>query len=304
MSKEVGALQHRLTTCAQGVRAEVTAEFETSFSRLHQQLLLAQGQYRTFQRRLQDQLQNSLEGIKRDAILSVTKMEAAPMHMKRQALKLALVDDELHNLKRDNSILRQTVLKAKLWFEVRLLRQRSEFEGRIRALEAAMEDARSSFWTNKELALQERERLTADLRETQSALAAPSRRSTSWRRDLQTQVGSRRDMSSFKQQQAKLVAELQARIRRLEQQRARMVLAGGATAVDGGAEPGSPTLASQAATAAAGNETRPATSGLPSPIENTSPGGGGGASSLLWWWHHERAQAQQHPAGRRADRNN
>ena len=40
-------------------------------------------------------LQVSLEEIKRDAMLSVGRMESAPLHMKRQALKIAISDDEL-----------------------------------------------------------------------------------------------------------------------------------------------------------------------------------------------------------------
>lgn len=230
LSKETGALQHKLVACAQTVREAVTSEFEEKLSKLHQQLIVSQGQYRTFQRRLQEQLQNSLEGIKREAILSVTKMESAPLHMRRQAMKMAVVDSDVHALKRENSILRQTVLKAKLWFEVRLLRQRSDFEAKIHALETAMEAARSSFWTNRELAVQERDKLSMDLKDAMTALARAESEVDQLRRDLQMQVGNRRDVSHHKNQQDKLVRDMAQKIANLEQQRARLFAEAGALA--------------------------------------------------------------------------
>jgi hypothetical protein len=216
LRKENRRLKERIATAEEAMRHEVRAEYEGRLAELQRELLATQGQYRSYQRRLYRGMQVSLEEIKRDAMLSVGRMESAPLHMKRQALKIAISDDELNSLREQNAELRQTVAKTKLWYEMRLLRQKAAYEARMETMTKSADESRTAFWGTRELHDRERDTLKQQLVSAQGSLAQAEIEVDQLRRDLQMQLANKKELVSSKVKQAKSIETLTRRLKKFE----------------------------------------------------------------------------------------
>jgi hypothetical protein len=216
LRKENKALLARIHNQENNVRQQVRLEYEEKVAELQRQLLLTQGQYKSYQKRLYRDMQVSLEEIKRNAMLSVGRMESAPLHMKRQALKIAISDDELNTLKDQNNELRQTIVKTKLWFEMKALRMKAAFEKRMHVTLKEADDSRAMFWGNKEIVDREKDTLRQQLVASQSQLSQAEIEVDQLRRDLQVQLTHKKDLVSWKVQHTRVIDELKKKVKRYE----------------------------------------------------------------------------------------
>ena len=216
LEKENALLRHQIRNVQQTVREEAHAEHKQQIAELESRLLLVEGQFQSYRKKLYFDMQKSLEEIKRGAMLSVGKMESAPLHMKRQALKIAISDDEINLLKEQNSELRSAVVKTKLWYEMKMLRMEASFRKQLQQAKAEVEESRSRFWKSKENVENEKDELKQQLTITQNLLSQSEIEVEQLRKDLQLQLCNKKDLVQWKVQHSKKLEELQKRIKKFE----------------------------------------------------------------------------------------
>jgi hypothetical protein len=177
---------------------------------------VAHAQFRNYRRRIKGQMEASLAATQQESFAKVLEKDSVPQHTKDQVARLAKADDEIAALRAENEHLRHVVVKAKLWFEMRLLRQRTEHEASVAELTNEIEARGAAYWRDARNAFAERDARQRELHDALGALASSEVQVDQLRREMQTQLGARRDLTTLHTQQSLVVADLAARFGRLE----------------------------------------------------------------------------------------
>jgi hypothetical protein len=216
LAKQAEALREQLSTAEKTMREEVRVEYQERLTKLQSEVMLSEQRFQSYKKKTFRDMQLALEEIKRGAMLGVGKMENAPLHMKRQALRIAISEDELNTLKEQNSELKQAITKVKLWYEIKAMRMKASFEKRLQEASSAAEASKASYWDSKETTEREIKELRQQLSSTQYQLSQSEIEMELLRRDLQLQLSNKKDLVSWKVQNAKMVEDLQKKLKRFE----------------------------------------------------------------------------------------
>ena len=216
LTKENRTLQERSSRVETTLRQQIRSEYQNTISDLQQQLTVTQSQFKSYQQRLYRDMQVSLEEIKRNSMLAVGRMESAPLPMKRQALHIAISDDEINSLRERNNDLKQAVLKTKLWYEVRIMQIKSLYEKKMHEVVRRAEDQRAMYFGNRLVDENEKQDLRRALAAAQAALSESEIEVDQLRTDLQVQVTNKKELVSWKVQHARVIEELTKKLKKFE----------------------------------------------------------------------------------------
>ena len=140
----------------------------------------------------------NLEDIKRSALLQIGKSDVAPLHMKRQALRIAITEDEINKLKDDNAELNLTITKLRLWHEMKLMNLVSMYEKKLAQAEQEKQQSSSQYWGNQKAIEEKDELMKQQLAHTQNMLSQSEMEVEQLRKDLQLQLKNKKDLVSWK----------------------------------------------------------------------------------------------------------
>ena len=216
LEKQVQAMEQQLRGAKDAIRDEVRVEYDERLADLQAQLLLSEDRFKSYKKKMARDMQQSLEEIKRQAMLNVGQMENAPLHMKRQALKIAISDDEVNTLKEQNAELKLAIVKTKLWYELKLMRAKAAYERQLHESVHSSEAAREQYWNNRQVSEGELTQLKQSLSTSQHALSQAELEVEMLRKDLQLQLTNKKDLVASKVQSAKQIDELQRKLRKFE----------------------------------------------------------------------------------------
>ena len=216
LSKENETLRFELSQSREKARAELRVEFEDRVTNLQLRLKTRESQFSSYKQKLFRDMQESLEDVRRNAMFSISSMEHAPVHVKRQALKIAISDDELNTLREQNAELRQALLKTKLWYEIKLARAAASHEHQIGEIRARADSSQQNYWSDRGVSDAEVSALKRDLSSLQVALTKSELEVEVLRKDLQAQLSNKKDLIAWKMQSGKQLEDLQKRLRRFD----------------------------------------------------------------------------------------
>ena len=91
------------------MREKVKEEFEDTIQHLSRTLTVEAAKFQEYKAHVYKDLQAYLDEVKQNTTLQILDSETAPMELKRTALKIARLDDELNKVKRENLSLERTV---------------------------------------------------------------------------------------------------------------------------------------------------------------------------------------------------
>eukprot|EP00760_Papus_ankaliazontas_P009029 PhM_4_TR13957/c0_g1_i1/m.101192 len=210
------ALKDQIKSKEDEVRIKIRAEFENEVNELRAQTQLLNGQFATYKKKLYHEMQTHLGEIKKGAMLNVGRMESAPLHMKRQALRIAATDEETNKLKDQNQELRLVVAKLRLWNELKLMQLEAHYQKKLEGAAKEVEEARTAHWGNKEATQKEKDDLRNQLSATSHKLTQVETEVEHLRKDLQLQLKNKKDLVALKVHQASVVEELQKKLRKYD----------------------------------------------------------------------------------------
>jgi hypothetical protein len=216
LEKQLQALESQLQGAKEAIRGEVRVEYDERIAELQSQLLLSEDRFKSFKRKMARDMQHSLEEVKRQAMLNVGQMENAPLHMKRQALKIAITDDEVNTLKEQNSELKLAIVKTKLWYELKLMRAKAAYDKHLHDSTQSTEASREQYWNNRQVSESELAQLKQALSAAQYSLSQAEIEVEMLRNDLQQQLTNKKDLVASKVQSTKQLEELQRKLRKFE----------------------------------------------------------------------------------------
>eukprot|EP01063_Lacrimia_lanifica_P022338 TRINITY_DN29972_c0_g1_i1.p1 TRINITY_DN29972_c0_g1~~TRINITY_DN29972_c0_g1_i1.p1 ORF type:complete len:2362 (+),score=833.90 TRINITY_DN29972_c0_g1_i1:111-7196(+) len=216
IQKESKDLQHRLSNLETIVRDRVKSEYDDMLGRLQDEISLLKLQFKDHKKKLYREMRVNLEEIKRHAMMSIGKSEVAPLHMKRQALRIAINDEETNKLKEQNAELQMTVVKLKLWHNMKTAKMEAEFQKKLAALEKDKEEASSKYWGNKEQVEEREVLMRQQLIATQKSLSATEMEVEQLLRDLELQERKKKHLVTWKVTHAKQLEELTRKAKRYE----------------------------------------------------------------------------------------
>ncbi|CUF74479.1 Hypothetical protein, putative [Bodo saltans] len=216
LEKQLQSLTSQLHGSELRLRESLRVEYQERIAALESDLILSEQRFQAFKKKTFRDVQASLEEIKKGAMLAVGKMENAPLHMKRQALRIAISDDELNTLKEQNAELKQAIQKTKIWYEIKAMRTKAAFEKKLKDATRSIEESRANFWDSKESTEAEIKQLKAQLSSSQYQQSQSEIEIEMLRKDLQVQLSNKKDLVSWKLQNAKAVDELQIKLRKFE----------------------------------------------------------------------------------------
>ena len=216
LQKQNDELKDKIASLELIVRDEVKTEYEEIVAKLRSEISLLHGQFKDHKRKLYREMQINLEEIKRHAMMSIGKSEVAPLHMKRQALRIAINDEEANKLKEQNAELQMTVAKLNLWHEMKLSNIEAYYQKKLVTLEREKEEASSRYWGNKEKVEEKEELMRQQLHATQKSLSATEMEVEQLLRDLDLQERKKKHLVTWKVAHSKQLEELSRRAKRYE----------------------------------------------------------------------------------------
>eukprot|EP00656_Telonema_subtile_P014494 TRINITY_DN17434_c0_g1_i1.p1 TRINITY_DN17434_c0_g1~~TRINITY_DN17434_c0_g1_i1.p1 ORF type:complete len:377 (-),score=46.62 TRINITY_DN17434_c0_g1_i1:14-1144(-) len=214
-------LRSKLDGSRAAAKEEVRSQFEDQISDLQSRLRLAESQFSTYRSKLLKDMQTSLEEVKRASMFSISHMTQAPVHVKRQALKIAMSEDELNTLRDHNIELRQAVVKMKLWYELKLARQKALHEHQLWEVKSMVEGKQKDYWADRGLTESEKSVLEKNVTTAQLSLSRAEVEVETLRKELQQQLSGKRDLVAWKVQGRKQIESMQAKLRTYERISAR-----------------------------------------------------------------------------------
>ncbi|KAJ9451582.1 hypothetical protein DIPPA_25464 [Diplonema papillatum] len=216
LARQNEALRSRLANIERSIRGAVKAEYEEVVTELQKEIKLLRGRFGDHRKKLYREIQVNLEEIKRHAMMSIGKSDVAPLHMKRQALKIAIGDEEVNKLKERNTELQITLAKLKLWSDVRIANVHSEASKTITRLEKERDEASKRYWEGKEQVEEREGQLQQQLRLTQKNLTVSEMEVEHLLRDLDLQEKKKKHLVAWKVAHAKQLEDLTHKAKKLE----------------------------------------------------------------------------------------
>ena len=216
LQKRTEELKSKLAQVEVIVREAVKSEYDEEVTKLQNEISLLQAQFRDHKKKLYREMQINLEEIKRHAMMSIGKSEIAPLHMKRQALRIAINDEEANKLKEQNSELHMTVTKLKIWYEMRLSRMDNFYQKKIDALEKEKLETSGRYWGDKEHVEEKEELMRQQLHATQKNLSATEMEVEQLLRDLDLQEKKKKHLVAWKVAHSRLLEDVARKTKRYE----------------------------------------------------------------------------------------
>eukprot|EP00744_Colponema_vietnamica_P004225 GILI01006345.1.p1 GENE.GILI01006345.1~~GILI01006345.1.p1 ORF type:complete len:1595 (-),score=137.37 GILI01006345.1:48-4304(-) len=216
LSKENELLRSQLAKSRENAREEIRLEFEDQVTDLQARLKTRESQFVSYKKKLFKDMQESLEDVRRSAMFSISSMEHAPVHVKRQALKIAISDDELNTIKDQNAELRQAIVKVKLWYEIKLARIAATQAKMMSELKSKADGSQQNYWNDRTIFESEVSTLRKDLSSLQVSLTKSELEVEVLRKDLQAQLSNKKDLVAWKMQSGKQMEELQRKLKKFE----------------------------------------------------------------------------------------
>eukprot|EP01002_Notosolenus_urceolatus_P009439 NODE_348_length_2197_cov_19.503724_g276_i0.p1 GENE.NODE_348_length_2197_cov_19.503724_g276_i0~~NODE_348_length_2197_cov_19.503724_g276_i0.p1 ORF type:complete len:692 (-),score=228.83 NODE_348_length_2197_cov_19.503724_g276_i0:122-1900(-) len=198
LTKENETLKAQLAGHQRTVRVQMQAEFEHQLQALHEENLLLKAKFKDYKANLYRDMQHNLGDIKRSAMLQIGKSDAAPLHMKRQALRIAVTDEEIGRLKDENAELHTIVTKMRLWNQLKMIHTRSVANKRWNSLQKEQEERAAKYWGRKTQAEEKESGMRAQLLKTQNQLTQLELEAEQLRRDLQLQLKSKQQIVAWR----------------------------------------------------------------------------------------------------------
>mmetsp|Transcript_13593 Transcript_13593/g.24229 ORF Transcript_13593/g.24229 Transcript_13593/m.24229 type:complete len:2316 (-) Transcript_13593:702-7649(-) len=216
LQKRNESLERGIQNVETAVRNKVKLEYDDKVNALKNEILLVQGKFKDYKAKLFREMHVNLEDIKRSAFLQIGKSDVAPLHMKRQALRIAITEDEINKLKDDNAQLTLTVTKLKLWHEMKLMNLVSMYEKKLAQAEQEKEESSSQYWGNQKTIEEKEELLRQQLAQTQNSLSQCEMEVEQLRKDLQLQLKNKKDLVTWKVTHSKTLEEMTKKIKKYE----------------------------------------------------------------------------------------
>eukprot|EP01012_Entosiphon_sulcatum_P031854 TRINITY_DN40584_c0_g1_i1.p1 TRINITY_DN40584_c0_g1~~TRINITY_DN40584_c0_g1_i1.p1 ORF type:complete len:2384 (-),score=596.24 TRINITY_DN40584_c0_g1_i1:67-7218(-) len=198
------------------IRNKVKLEYDERLNTLKNEIMLVQGKFKDYKAKLLREMQTNLEEIKKGAMLQIGRSDVAPLHMKRQALRIAITDDEINKLKDENTELQLTITKLKLWHEMKIMNLRAMYEKKLAQAEQEKEESSSKYWGNKKAIEEKEELMKQQLAHTQNMLSQTEMEVEQLRKDLQLQLKNKKDLVSWKVMHSKMMDDMNKKVKKYE----------------------------------------------------------------------------------------
>eukprot|EP01065_Artemidia_motanka_P004788 TRINITY_DN12287_c0_g1_i3.p1 TRINITY_DN12287_c0_g1~~TRINITY_DN12287_c0_g1_i3.p1 ORF type:complete len:2350 (+),score=808.06 TRINITY_DN12287_c0_g1_i3:102-7151(+) len=214
--KQNGELREQISRMHERARTEIKAEYDERVSVLENDNRLILGQFKDHKKKLYREMQVNLEEIKRQAMMSIGKSEIAPLHMKRQALRIAISDEELNQLKDQNNELHVTITKLKLWHDMKLMNLIGRYEKRIEKLEHEKEEASRRYWGDKAIEREREDEMRSQVNDLQKKLSSAEMEVEQLLRDLDLQERKKKHLVQWKVAHQKEIDDLRRKAKKYE----------------------------------------------------------------------------------------
>eukprot|EP00669_Euglena_mutabilis_P010570 TRINITY_DN5309_c0_g1_i1.p2 TRINITY_DN5309_c0_g1~~TRINITY_DN5309_c0_g1_i1.p2 ORF type:complete len:119 (-),score=58.69 TRINITY_DN5309_c0_g1_i1:116-472(-) len=116
-------------------------------------------------------MQANLEEVKRNAFLEIGRSDVAPVHMKRQALRMAVTEDEIHSLRAETAQLKAALTKTRVWRDLTARSTAVAHAEEVAALRREAAEVGGRYWGNRQAVEEREDLLRQHLAHTQRALS-------------------------------------------------------------------------------------------------------------------------------------
>eukprot|EP00698_Gefionella_okellyi_P023644 TRINITY_DN8133_c0_g1_i2.p1 TRINITY_DN8133_c0_g1~~TRINITY_DN8133_c0_g1_i2.p1 ORF type:complete len:2292 (-),score=619.73 TRINITY_DN8133_c0_g1_i2:5038-11871(-) len=217
LKRELAGAQTLLDTQHETVREELRGEYEQLVRDLTLQIQTLHSNFNEYKTHLYQDILSNLYDVRKEAMTKMVENSAAPVELKRKTLRIAKVEEDMNELKVQNTEMQKALMKLKAVHRLKEVSSVATYERQAHLLEEEKKKLRQELHELQETSEQKVRILKQQLHTAQSALAATASDMDTLRRDVDRQTANKQALAHWKVEHGRRVQELEEKLKKYEQ---------------------------------------------------------------------------------------